>query len=118
MTSVTQLKLINGLATARLGRECDPKVILQQIGAMTVLGVCGGKWASVHNYGYTCGVLLMVGASRAVEVILDYDDTYSVRRTRLVTSGARKDELVVEYKMSGIYCDQLTEVVWSASNWK
>ena len=115
--SNTDMKLWEGLGT-NMGRECDPTVIRQQIGGMTFLGVCGGKWAKIMDHSYSCGVILFLGESRALEVILDYDDTYKVRRNRLVTSGKDKGEIVIESETSGVYCDQLTEVVWSASCWK
>lgn len=116
--TVTELNLISQLSTTRQGRECDPKVILGQIGLATVLAVSGGRYVPIHDSTYICGVLLIAGTARAVEVILDYNDTYSVRRTRLVTSGKAKGQVVVESETSGVYCDQLTEVVWSTSCWK
>jgi hypothetical protein len=59
-----------------------------------------------------------MGSSRAVEVILDWDDTYTVSRNRMITKGKNAGTVVTEKSSSGIYCDQLSEIVWDASCWK
>lgn len=115
--SNTDMKLWEGLST-NMGRECDPTVIRQQIGGRTFLGVCGGKWAKINDYSFPCGVILFLGSSRALEVILDFDDTYKVRRNRLVTHGVNKGDIITESETKGVYCEDLSEAVWSASCWK
>jgi len=105
----------------RDGRPCDNRQILLQIGAPTVLGITG----SIHRiFGVTnkdketCGVILWMGNCRAVEVILDWDDTYTVSRNRIVAKGKNAGTIVTEKSSSGIYCDQLSEVVWAMSCWR
>ncbi len=110
------------LAVARQGQEmrpCDTGEILAQIGAMTTLAVSGGRAVNIRNgEGETVGVLLPCGESRAVEVVLDWMDVYTVRRVRLVTRGVQRGSVVVESETALVYCDQLAEVVYSASCWK
>lgn len=103
----------------REGRYCDPKVVRDQIGLMTVLGVSGGRWHSLRDKdGETVGIALPCGTNRTVEVVLNFLDLYTVRRYRTIVNGARKGETVVEYEAQDIYCDQLSEVVYSASCWR
>lgn len=100
-------------------RPCDPKVIIQQMGVPTFFAVCGGKWTAVVNKdNETVGVLMPTSGSRMVEVILDWMDTYTVRRTRIVTHGDKRGDIVVESETQMVYCDQLNEVVWQASCWR
>lgn len=103
----------------REGRPCDTGEVLAQVGKMTVLAICGGKWAKVYDSGLeTVGVLMFCGESRAVEIVLDPWDTYTVRRVRLVNRGAEAGSIVVESEVSDVYCDNLSEVAYSASCWK
>lgn len=110
------------LAVTRQGqdfRPCDTGETVAQIGRMTTLAVSGGRVVNLRNDGgETVGVLLPCGESRAVEVVLDWMDTYTVRRVRLVTKGASRGSVVVEASTEGVYCDQLSEVVYRASCWK
>lgn len=115
----TDLSLMALLCSDREGRPCDTGEVIAQMGKMTFLAVCGGKWAKVYDSGKeTVGVLMFCGESRAVEVVLDPWDTYTVRRVRLVNRGELKGSIVVESEVSDVYCDNLTEVVYSASCWK
>ena len=105
----------------RDGRPCDNRQILLQIGVPTVMGITGSMhrvFGVTNTDGETCGVILWMGSSRAVEVILDWDDTYTVSRNRMVTKGKNAGTIVTEKSSSGIYCDQLSEIVWDASCWK
>lgn len=101
------------------GRPCDIETLVGQVGRRTVLGVSGGRFMTIDNEeGETVGALFLVGQSRAVEVVLDWSDTYSVRRVRRVASGNDAGSVVVEDETTDVYCEQLSEAVWSASCWK
>jgi len=105
----------------REGRECDPNEVIRQIGRMNTYAISGGVWGSLRDsetQEITIGVWLACGTNRMVEVSLDYDDTYRVRRVRRIVKGTEKDTAVVESEVSGIYCDQLAEVAYRASCWK
>jgi len=110
------------LAVARQGqnfRPCDTGEVLAQVGRMNLLAVSGGRAVNIRNNdGETVGVLLPCGESRAVEVVLDWMDVYTVRRVRLVNKGASRGTVTVETETEGVYCDELAEVVYRASCWK
>lgn len=110
------------LAVSRQGqdyRPCNTAEIMAQIGTMNVLAVSGGRAVNIRNEdGETVGVLLPCGESRAVEVVLDWLDLYTVRRVRLVNKGAERGTVVIEATSEEVYCDQLAEVVYRASCWK
>lgn len=115
----TDLSLIALRNRDRSGRDCDPQEVIAQMGKMTFLAVCGGKWAKVNaSDGVTVGLLMLCGESRAVEVVLNYIDLYEVRRVRLVNRGEAKGTLVVEHEVLDVFCENLSEVVYSASCWK
>lgn len=115
----TDLSLMALRCYEREGRPCDTGEILRQVGKMTTLAICGGKWANVYDAGReTVGVLMFCGESRAVEIVLDPWDTYSVRRVRLVTRGELAGSVVVESEVSDVYCDDLSETAYRASCWK
>ena len=83
----------------RDGRPCDNRQILLQIGVPTVMGITGSMhrvFGVTNTDGETCGVILWMGSSRAVEVILDWDDTYTVSRNRIVTKGKNAGTVVTE----------------------
>jgi hypothetical protein len=103
----------------REGRYCDPKVIRDQIGLMTVMAVSGGKWSSIRTSdGDAIGISLPCGTNRIVEVTLAFSDTYTVRRYRQVVRGERRGDDIIEYEAQDVYCDQISEVVYTASCWK
>lgn len=103
----------------REGRYCDSRTVLNQIGAMTVLAVSGGRWNAIRDKdGGTVGVMLPCGTNRTVEVVLNFLDLYTVRRYRTIVSGARKGESVVEYEATDIYCDEISNIVYTASCWR
>lgn len=103
----------------REGRYCDPKVIRDQIGLMTVMAVSGGRWGSIRdNSGEAIGIFLPCGTNRTVEVTLSFMDTYTVRRYRQIVRGERSGEDIMEYEATDVYCDQISEVAYTASCWK
>lgn len=101
----------------REGRMCDPTVVRDQIGFMTVLAVSGGKWSPIKDEtdGAVIGISLPCGTNRTVEVVLNFLDLYTVRRYRTIVNGAKRGESVVEYEADDIYCTELSETVYQAS---
>lgn len=103
----------------REGRTCDAREVLSQIGTMTVLAVSGGRVSVIRdNEGEPIGVSLPCGTNRTVEVTLSFWDTYTVRRYRTIVNGARRGESIVEHEATDIYCDQISEAVYTASCWR
>lgn len=100
-------------------RRIDINETLNQIGLGNVFAISGGRVARILNpEGETCGVRLPINSARRVEVVLDWDDTYIVRRVRKVTRGSHRGMEVIESELSGIYCDQVGEMAYQASCWK
>lgn len=101
------------------GRSCDPRTTIQQIGGLTVMAVSGGKWAEVRDSeGYGVGVILPCGENRAVEVVLGWNDLYTVRRVRLVVQGVQRGQVIVEEEISDLYFDQLPDTTYTLACWK
>jgi len=85
------------------------------------LAVAGGLqriYFITNKEGDSCGVILDCGNSRLVEVVLDWNDTYSVRRLRQFNKGARRGEFITEFETSDVYCTELSNVVYGAGCWK
>lgn len=107
------------IGMVRDGRPCDTSEVMNQIGKMVVLAVSGGRMANLENKeGETVGVILPITTTRRIEVVLDYSDTYIVRRIRYILKGKDAHTEVVEAEQSLIYCDQLAETVLDLSTWK
>ena len=107
----------------REGRELSPVILLQQIGLMNILAISGGRKSVIFHTDseggtYPIGVVLPVGQGRSVEVTLDWDDTYRVRRVRKVVAGKAKGSEVVEAEQTSVYCDEVGEVAYQHSCWK
>ena len=103
----------------REGRPCSAMEIVSQIGKMTVLAVSGGRMTALRNEeGDEVGVILPINPTRRVEVVLDFMDTYTVRRVRYLNKGQFAGKEVVEFEREDIYCDELYDVVYTASCWK
>jgi hypothetical protein len=110
---------LNNTNIIREGRECDPTEIIRQIGKWNLLAISGGLWGAIKDSeGYEVGVFMPCSRNRMVEVILDFSDTYTVKRTRRVLVGANAGTTITEYETSFIYCDQVGEVAYQASCWK
>lgn len=120
MPNKTEMRLIRALATNRIGRPMDPAVTIAQMGASTFLATCGGRWAEVKDAdGYTVGMLLLCGQGRAVEIVLNWMDYYTVRRVRYVNRGANAGAVVDEsHAGNEVDAFQLSEVVYTAGCWK
>ena len=115
--SLPQLRM---LAKTADGRPCEPRIIAQQIGTMTILAVSGGKVFPIYSNDSNdaVGLRLPIDGTRRVDVVLDWMDTYSVRRIRTITSGAKRGSEIVEFEQSDVFCDEVGEVVYTASCWK
>lgn len=104
----------------RKGRECDPAEIIRQIGKWNLFAISGGKWGMLREWidakeFYAIGAWMPCGPARMVEVTLDFDDTYRVRRVRRITRGTQKNNAVVEFEQTGVYCTEVGEVAYQAS---
>lgn len=109
----------NIASLTREGRPCSADEIARQIGRMNILAVSGGRVTALKDAeGSEVGVFLPITSDRRVEVVLDFMDTYTVRRVRYILKGAKAGDEVVEAEHSDIYCDEVGEVVYSASCWK
>ena len=100
-------------------RPCDTSELLAQIGRMNVFAISGGRVTRIYNDGMeTVGVRLPISSGRRVDVVLDWTDTYIVRRVRRVTRGANRGQDVIEAEQSSVYCDEVGEVAYQLSCWK
>ena len=107
------------IGIVRDGRPCDTAEVMNQIGKMVVLAVSGGRMANLRDKeGDTVGVILPITSTRRIEVVLDYNDTYTVKRIRYIQTGKLANTEVVEAEYDNTYCDQLAEVVLNLSTWK
>jgi len=115
--SPAQLRMLTKTAD---GRSCDHRVIAQQIGIMNLLAISGGKTFPIYSTDRddVVGLRLPIDGTRRVDVILDWSDTYSVRRIRTIASGARRGSDVVEFEQSDVFADEVGQVAYSASCWK
>lgn len=115
--SISQLRM---LAQTADGRPCDHRVIAEQIGIMTVLAISGGKAFPIYSNDSndTVGLRLPIDGTRRVDVILDWMDTYTVRRVRTITSGAKRGSEVIEFEQSDVFCDEVGQIAYTASCWK
>ena len=115
--SISQLRM---LAKTANGRPCDHRVIAQQVGIMTVLAVSGGKAFPIYSdeSNDTVGLRLPIDGTRRVDVILDWSDTYTVRRVRTITSGPKRGTDVIEFERSDVFCDEVSSIAYDASCWK
>lgn len=86
-------------------RDCDPQVLLDQIGRMNVLAISGGRIQVADD-----GVVLPVGCGYSVRVFLAADDTYTVRRV-----FKRGPKEWVKGEATGVYFDQVGETAYRAS---
>jgi len=118
--TLTELKLMNARINQQ-GRECSPEILISQMGRMNLWAISGGKYGVITDPqdGVPVGIIMPCGGNRAVEVVLNFLDLYTVRRVRYVTAGANKGEVVVEAELGDmIYCDEVGEYAYQASVWK
>ena len=100
-------------------RPCNTQEIVEQIGRWTIMAISGLNVARIYNSDMeTVGISLPINNTRRVDVVLDWDDTYIVRRIRRIVSGKNKGQEVTEEEYRNIYCDQISHVAYAASCWK
>ena len=88
--------------------SADARTIVSQIGRMNVLAISGGR---VIDSGH--GVILPVGSGYKVTVDLAWNDTYTVRRIRIVGVQAW-----LYGEMTGVYADEVGEAAYRASSFR
>jgi len=117
--TITELKLMSARAR-QSGRECSPATLISQMGRMNLFAISGGKWAQiVDEDNVPVGLIMPCGGNRAVEVVLNFMDLYTVRRVRYITAGNNKGDIVVEKEIGDmIYCDEVGESAYQASIWR
>lgn len=106
----------------RQGRQLSATTLLVQIGLGNILAISGGRKSIITTTDdgdtYVIGVALPVSANRSVEITLDYDDTYRVRRIRQIVNGKNKGHEIIEAEQANIYCDEVGEVAYRLSCWR
>jgi hypothetical protein len=85
--------------------DADARITVAHIGKMNVLAISGGR---VYDSGH--GVILPVSNGYKVTVDLAPNDTYTVRRIRLVGFHVE-----LHGEMTGIYDENVGEVAYEAS---
>ncbi len=100
-------------------RPCNAQEIAQQVGKWNIMAISGGRAHAITNHnGETVGISLPVNGTRRVDIVLDWNDTYIVRRVRKVVRGAERGNEIIEDDAYGIYCDEVGETAYRLSCWK
>lgn len=84
--------------------RADARTIVSQIGRMNLFAISGGR---VIDSGH--GVILPVGSGYKVTVDLAWNDTYTVRRIRIVGVQAW-----LYGEVTGVHAEELGEVAYQA----
>lgn len=101
------------------GRACDVETLLRQIGAPTIMAVCGGRLTPHYNkQRERIGLNLMCGRSRWVVVIYEYSDLYSVYRFRRIDRGDNRGKFALEYEAHEVDATAIGSTVYEASIWR
>ncbi len=97
------------------------QTIIEQIGVGNRMA-CGFRNVSystgeADKADYDVRVRAKVGrANRLIEIVLELNDTYTVRLIKVPTARAKDPSPVVLEESSDVYCDVLGEVVYSKVN--
>jgi hypothetical protein len=86
-------------------RQCDAKVIVEQVGKMNIMGISGGR-VIVRETGIT----LPVARGYSVEIDLNGLDLYDVKRVY-----TRAGERSVKGAVIDVYCEDVSDVAYYAS---
>ena len=107
MPAVTMLRLVTPAENAGFARleEGGHEVLLQQIGGGNLIAISGLRFVKRPT-----GITLPVSSGYSVTVDLAEDDTYTVRR--VFTRGG---SAWIKGERTGVYCDQVSDVAYSAS---
>jgi|SRR5215831_6760776 len=93
-------------AEARQIRIERAQIMCDQIGAMNLMAICGGRVVATET-----GITMPCGNGYRVEVDLDEGrDLYNVRRVFV-----RAGKVTEHGKVEGVYCDDLGELAYFAS---
>lgn len=85
--------------------DCDPDVLVNQIGIRGILAISGGRVLARKT-----GITLPVSNGYSVTVDLHASDTYVVRRV-----FTRAGKTWVKGERTNVYCDQVGEAAYYAS---
>src|SRR5690242_14771473 len=88
-----------------LFRECDPRILAEQMGVRNILAISGGR-GQVRETGIT----LPVSSGYRVTVDLAGNDTYTVRRV-----FTRAGRTWIKGERTDVYCEQVGEAAYQAS---
>jgi hypothetical protein len=82
--------------------------LVAQIGRWNVAAISGGRKSLIDGT-----LILPVGNGYTVEIDLDFNDTYTVRR--VFTRGIKR---WVKGELSDVYCDEIGERAYEASSFR
>jgi len=88
------------------------QTIANQIGHLTLLRVNARKMSFSKN-DLTFRVGNPRGRIKAIRVILEPSDTYTVEYFELIGSGVKLGQKVVSQVVENVYCEQLSDIVIS-----
>jgi hypothetical protein len=86
-------------------RDCDAKIIRDQIGMMNVFAISGGRWTARET-----GITLPVSNGYSVTVDLTTSDDYTVRRVY-----TRAGKVTIKGEYTGVHWDAVGELAYQAS---
>jgi hypothetical protein len=100
--------------------ECDPIVLLNQIGRGNLAAISGGRWGRILQGDKVIGVDLPVDRTWRVHVTYLADDTYEVTRIKRTT---RRTGGIEGYRtrlnhvgwVTGLHAEQVGEAAYRAS---
>jgi hypothetical protein len=104
MTTTTATRLLDRSAD-NFDDRVDRAQVLSQIARMTLLSISGGRVAGIDG-----GIKLPVSNGYTVEVLLAWNDTYTVRR--VLKRGAKE---WVKGERTGVYAEDVSEAAYFAS---
>jgi hypothetical protein len=86
-------------------KNCDARVLRDQIGMMNVFAISGGRWTARET-----GITLPVSNGYSVTVDLESGDLYTVRRVY-----TRAGKVTIKGEYTGVFNDQVGELAYKAS---
>ncbi len=85
--------------------------IVKQIGMQNRLAISGGRQYLIPSTAqHGAGVRLPVSNGHHVEIIYEFNDTYTIRGY-----FERKGKRIITHQFFDVYCDQLGEIAYKAS---
>jgi hypothetical protein len=89
----------------KMYRDCDTDQVIEQLGKMNIMAVSGGR-----VYTRKTGVTLPVGRGYSVEIDLQGNDTYVVKRV-----FTRAGKVTIKGEVVDVYAFDLGDVAYYAS---